>query len=251
MDNVAPVNVMLENPTIALDGWENQTRNWLSLNQDIGGNPGFYPLTIKAAYVIGVIYTLCESVTILLKAPNAKLVSYIPAFGVLSSGIELLGRCLRGDPGFEGSTADLRAGYRWLASCYFANYRGNYETVPPEIVLIQTRNYGYSITNLVALRHFAAHGQASSREIIPGSYEFGYIDFEIMEHIPHLLANGLESYWNEILVSETMCNNLAMANVIALRRWPVFQSWLLFEKDQSGKYQSITDRFSSFDWKIS
>lgn len=250
MASEAPINVRLEVPTITIGSWERQASNWLSINRDIGGHPGFYPLTVKAAYVIGVIYTLCESVTVLLGSPNAKLVGYIPAIGVISSGIELLGRCLRGDRGVQGSVADLRSGYQWLASCFFDDYRGNYQHVPLRIVLLQTSKYSYSIHNLVALRHFAAHGQATSRETIPGSYEFGYIDFEILEHIPHLLAIGLEVYWNELIINETMCNNLARANVIALRRWPVFQSWSLFEQDQSGKYSSITEIFSTFNWKI-
>jgi hypothetical protein len=251
LTNGPPINVLLELPTIVIDGWERQANNWLSINRDIGGDPGFYPLTIKAAYVIGVIYTLCESVSVLLSTPNSQMVGYIPALGIVSSGIELLGRCIEGDQGVQGSVADLRLGYRWLASCYFDDYRGNYQNVPLEIVLIQTSRYLYSINNLVALRHFAAHGQATSREASPGSYEFGYIDQEILEHIPHLLADGLEKYWNELTTNENLCNNLARANVIALRRWPIFQSWSLFERDQSGKYSSITEIFSTFDWRVS
>ena len=68
---------------------------------------------------IGVIHTLCESVGILLNSPNVKGVSYIPALGIFASGIEILGRCLRGNSSTEGSTTDLRAGYQWLTSCYF------------------------------------------------------------------------------------------------------------------------------------
>jgi hypothetical protein len=251
MEVTAPINVRLEIPTIPIVGWDAQARNWSSLNQDTGGHPGFYPLTIKAAYVIGVIYTLCESVSVLLGSPNAKVVGYIPAIGVISSGIELLGRCIEGNQRAMGSTVDLRIGYKWLASCFFTDYRGNYQNVPLEIVLLQTSNYHYTINNLIALRHFAAHGQATSREDIPGSYVFGYIDFEILEHIPHLLADGLEVYWNELMTNVNMCNNLARANVIALRRWPVFRSWSLFEMDQSGNYSSITEIFSKFNWHIS
>jgi len=103
---------------------------------------------------------------------------------------------------------------------------------------------------LVALRHFAAHGQATSKVTVPGVYKFGDIDYEILGKMPPLIAEGLERYWGQLQKEEDLCNKLARANVLALRNWPVLRSWLLFEKDASGKYYSITEIFNRFDWVI-
>jgi hypothetical protein len=224
MNSTAPVNVLLEKPTRALEGWEEKARIWIALNKEVGGNPAFYPLTIKAAYMAGVIHTIFQSVSILLREKDAKLVSYLPAYGVFASGIELLGRCVRGNSSTRGSSKDLESGFKWLASAFFENYHADYKGVPEGVVLIQTSKYMYSISNLVALRHFAAHGQAASQEVSMGAYRFGYIDYEILAHMPHLVASGMEKYWSDLQSDEDLCNNLAEAKIIALRKWPVFQS---------------------------
>ena len=146
---------------------------------------------------------------------------------------------------------DLAAGFKWLASCFFNEYNNDYDSVPTNIVLVETNKRKYSVDNLVALRHFAAHGQAASDEVAPGAYKFGYIDFEILLHMPPLIANGLEKYWKELQDSEDLCNSLATAKIIPFRGWPVRQSWLLFEADARGEYRSVEDIFSCFDWSVS
>ncbi|MGB3905234.1 MAG: hypothetical protein WBB22_09945 [Anaerolineae bacterium] len=95
----APINVKVENPTDAGTNWQAEVPRWRSLNKQIGGNPDFYPLTIKGAHVIGVIHDICESVSCLLRYPNARQTTYIPAYGVFASGVEILGRCIRGNEG--------------------------------------------------------------------------------------------------------------------------------------------------------
>jgi hypothetical protein len=220
------------------------------LNAEVKGNDEFFPLTIKAAYVIGVIHTICQSVTLLLADKQAKRVGYIPAYGVFASAIELLGRCLRGNADTRGSVKDLEAGFQWLASIKFDDYRGDFTSVPKKIVLVQTGQYMYSIENLVALRHFAAHGQSTAKQVAPGHYQFGYVDYEILEHMPPLLANALESYWAALQSDESLCNSLAQAKAIALRKWPVFLSWSKFERDQEGKYHSVGEIFRRFDWSV-
>ncbi len=250
MGNKAPVNVKLKEPTIRIDGWAEDAQRWMTINNDVKGHPDFYPLTVKAAYVIGVIHTICESVSILLNDPQAKLITYLPAYGVFASGIELLGRCINGNSSTLNNTKDLTAGFKWLGSSYFEPYKNSYENVPDEIVLVQTSKYMYSISNLVALRHFAAHGQATSKkEVAKNSYAFGYIDYEILEQFPPLLAIGLESYWHELQSSDILCNNLAKADIIALRKLPAFLSWSMFEKDSEGVYHSVAEIFKKFSWK--
>lgn len=250
MGNNAPVNVKLQKPTVEIDVWNEDAQKWLTINNDAKGNPDFYPLTVKAAYVMGVVHSICESVSILLKDTQARWVTYLPAYGVFASGIELLGRCINGNSTTKGNTEDLKSGFKWLAASYFEPYKDSYGNVPDEIVLIQTSKYMYSISNLVALRHFAAHGQATSREVAKNSYAFGYIDYEILEQFPPLLAKGLESYWYGLQSSDILCNNLAKADIIALRNLPVSLSWSLFEKDSEGVYHSIAEIFRRFSWKV-
>lgn len=247
----APVNVFLEEPTDNIKDWSEEAQKWISLNKEINGNSDFFPLTIKGAYIIGVIHTICETVSILLKHPSVKSTTYLPAYGVFASAIELLGRCIRGNSTTRKNTADLEAGFKWLASSYFEQHKDSYKDVPSSIVLIQTNKYMYSIANLVALRHFSAHGQATSREMTKGHYEFGYIDYEILEHFPRLIAIGLENYWKKLQNDKELCNRLASANIIALRTSPVSRSWSLFEQDSSGVYYSIEEIFNRFDWAVS
>ena len=87
MGNNAPVNVKLKEPTIKIDGWDEDAQKWLTVNKDVQGNPDFYPLTVKAAYVIGVIHTICQSVSILLSDSQTRLITYLPAYGVFASGV--------------------------------------------------------------------------------------------------------------------------------------------------------------------
>jgi len=70
-DMEAPVNVAIADPSIPVGDWTAQAEQWRRLNANpdgpIHGNEGFYPLTIKAAYVVGVIHGICESVAYLLQ----------------------------------------------------------------------------------------------------------------------------------------------------------------------------------------
>lgn len=239
----APVNVKPRVPTDTAPNWKKEAAEWMDLNEAAGGNPDFYPLTIKAMYVIGIIHDICESVTYLLSHPRAKTTAYIPAYGIFASGIEILGRCINGNSTTRGSTEDLKTGLKWLVS-------SSYETVPDDHSLITTGNGVYTIEMLAALRHFAAHGQATSRMTSAGTYQFGSIDYEILSKMPPRIADGLERYWNQLQKSDDLCNKLARANVVALRNWPVFKSLNLFEKDASGRYHSITEIFNKFRWQV-
>ncbi|MCP4416841.1 MAG: hypothetical protein GY805_09475 [Chloroflexi bacterium] len=233
----APVNVKLQNPTITIQGWTQETMEWTRLNSEIGGNPGFFPLTVKAIYIIGIIHDLCESVQYLLTHPTAKETTYIPAYGVFASGVELIGRCINGNSTTRGCVQDIITGFKWFAS---SSYNGISDTH----VLITTNSFPYTIKMLVTLRHFAAHGQATS------NITFGNIDYEILSQMPPLIANGLERYWHQLQNDDDLCNNLAKANIITLRNWPVFKSLSLFERDKKGKYHSITEIFNRFNWHV-
>jgi hypothetical protein len=139
------VNVPFENPTDPPVNWDEQARQWRDLNatgQLINGKiwlglPGFYPLTIKAAYVIGVIYDLCLTVSHLLHDKRRQQF-YIPAYGIFASGVDVLGRCLQGNeshnPGIDRDKPDILAGFKWLRSPVYPAY----DDVRREDILIET-----------------------------------------------------------------------------------------------------------------
>jgi hypothetical protein len=234
----APINVLVRDPDPAEAGknWPEEASKWVVLNREAGGNTDFFPLTIKVAYIIGVIHDICESVSCLLGHPRVRETTYIPAYGVFASGVELLGRCINGNPGPSGSTEDLKTGFKWLES-------SSYQDVSENQVLIKTSSNAYTISMLTALRHFAAHGQAALSQ-------FDNIDYEILNEMPALIACGLERYFDGLLHSILLCNKLARARVTAFRDWPVLKSWLLLERDESGIYHSITEIFKRFNWRI-
>jgi hypothetical protein len=228
----APVNVFLQKPSMAIDDWDIQASQWTQLSRDRGGNPDFYPLTIKAFYVFGIMRGACQSVSILLRDPFSIPSTYYPAYAVFSSFVDLLGRCLRGNSENIGTTKDLRVGFQWLA----APALGQYESIPDEHILLKTRIAPYSISDLMMLRHFAAHGQSISKRELPP------LDFFILEQVLPKIPPAMESYWALLQISEPLCNQLALANVAPYRNDPVWDTFLSFSAGSAG------DAFRTNDW---
>jgi len=240
----APVNMTPKEPDTSnwtpdeIARWNEEAAQWKTLNP---GNPDFHPLTVKAGYVIGVIYDICESVSCLLKDSGfARRTSYIPAYGIFASGVEILGRCVKGEPKSYRST--LCAGFKWLAD----PTPSSYQTVSQNRTLVTTSQRAYTIEELVYLRNFAAHGQAAA--------QFCNIDYELLSRLHPLLTAGLEHYWTKLTMpgNDELSTNLARANVVGLRDWPVFKCWSLFSRDRQGKHHSVTEIFNKFkdEWKV-
>jgi hypothetical protein len=240
----APVNVEPKYPDtsswkeVDRNRWEQEAVKWAKLNP---GNPGFYPLTVKAGYVIGVINGICESVSCLLKNGGfARQTSYYPAYGIFASGVEILGRCVKGDSTSYRST--LRAGFQWLAK----PDAGSYDAVCANQELIRTSQRAYTIEELEHLRNYAAHGQATA--------QFWEMDCEILTKLHSLLRDGLEHYWSKLTLpgNDVLSTNLANANIVVFRDWPVFKCWSLFDRDIHGEYRSVTDVFEKFgrEWVV-
>jgi hypothetical protein len=238
----APANVTPEQPDTSnwtpdeIAKWNQEAAQWKALNP---GNPDFNPLTVKAGYVIGIIYDICESVSCLLSDSGfARQTSYIPAYGIFASGVEILGRCVKGEPTSHRST--LRAGFKWLADPTPSS------TVSKNRKLVTTSQRAYTIEELEHLRNFAAHGQATS--------QFCNIDYELLSRLQPLLRDGVQHYWSKLKLpgSDELSTNLARANVIGLRDWPVFKCWSLFNRDRQGKHHSVTEIFDRFkgEWKV-
>jgi hypothetical protein len=234
----APVNVYLQTPTIQIEDWELQSSQWTQLNKDVGGNPDFYPLTIKAFYVFGIMLGACQSVSILLRDPLSTASTYYPAYAVFSSAIDLLGRCIRGNTNSTGTRYDLETGLQWLAKPIL----NDYVNTPITHVLFETPIASYNINDLIMLRHFTAHGQATVKQNIPP------FDFFILERIHPYLSPAMESYWTLLRENELLCNRLAKANIQPYRNRPIFDTLLSFSADENGRYSSIGEVFSKFDW---
>lgn len=242
----APVNVKIPSPSVKVAGWGTEAREWKTLNAQIGGHKDFSPLTIKAAYVLGVIHILCRNVSTLLDARVSKELTSIPAYGIFASAVELLGRCINGNTGTSKTVEDVRTGFKWLKSPSSAGY----QQVSKNSRFITTNNNTYSIDNLTYLRHFAAHGQATVKDAAISHAAAFDID-EILGLMPPILAPGLDEYWHELWDNEEFCNKLGMANIIRLRNLPIKIIWMLFERDRfTGKYHSVADVFNEFDWVI-
>jgi len=237
-----PTQVVEPDPTVVGQAWKAEQQMWETLNKDAFGCQGFSPITTKAMYVLGVIHGICTSVTSLLKGPPSA--TYLPAYGVFASGVDLLGRCIRGNSTSStapqrGLPSDLEVGFQWLADSY---HRGQ---VPNDV--IQTSNNRYTVDDLISLRHFAAHGQATAR------YQLQDIDYEIIESLKPLMIEGLDTYWEKLKArDQSLSNNLAKANVKGFRSLPVQVILKLFNPDATtGEYYSVLKLFSKFDWRVS
>jgi hypothetical protein len=233
-----PVNVFLSSPTVPIEAWNEQDRRWARLNVDVGGDDGFYPLTVKAFFVFGVQLANFWSVSSLLKEGNLPDITYLPAFALFASGVELLGRCLRGNIGTSGSTADLIAGLKWLASPDFDRY----ESVLDAYELVSTSNASYSISQLVALRRYAAHGQGA---VIQGAPP---LDFLILQEMPLIISPAMEAYWDQLQRLPAPCNALAKANVAPIRSRPIFDTLWTFSRRERGRDLAIGEIFGRLDW---
>ena len=234
-------DVKLKTPTVEINNWTRESRRWRALYRKAGGGSSLFPLTIKAGYVIGVIHDICESVSHLLGHPKAQQTTYLPAFHVFASAVEILGRCIRGNSDLWGSVADLKTGFGWLAN-------SDPHGLNDDTVLIKTSSREYTIDMLTALGYYAADGGIKTKKNSGGTHHFGEIDFEMLEKMPPLLAEGLQRYWNQLQRGKRLCNKLAEAKVIALNNWPVLNRWLLLDWDHKGELPPMSYVFASFSW---
>src|SRR5207244_12922140 len=111
-------------------------------------------------------------------------------------------------------------------------------------VLLRITSEQFTVHDLMQLRHFAAHGQATARFSSRGVAR----SREVLAAMPSLIAPGLDRYWNALRQDEHLCNRLAQAAIEPLASQPILRSWRLFERDEHGIYHSITAIFSTFDW---
>ena len=193
--------------------WNQQEQAWLQIARGVVSEGTFDPLTIKALYITGLVYDLCSAVNILLAPNNPTPTTFFPAYTVFSSMVELLGRCLAGNSTDHGSGEDLTTGFKWIARASGEVY----SAVSEDQVLITTRNFPYTIKELVRLRHFAAHGQAV---IKIEDFDF---DPLVLGEFPPTLANAMEAYLTQLTSNETLASYLAKASIRPFHSQPIMK----------------------------
>jgi hypothetical protein len=224
--------VSLATTTVTL----NHQSEWESLRTQANGNPEFDALEVKAFYVYGLIYDICQCVEVLANQNNFMPDLYIPAYAIFASGVELLGRCLRGDARESGTAGqNLRTGFHFLV-----NQVPTDPISPGSVIVVITSVQSYSITDLVALRNFTAHGQAANSSLP------GVIEPDLLAAFPQLIGNAMETYWHRLQTDITYCTNLGTANIRPLpnRSNPISKILAFFSQDSAGA------PFYAFDWRV-
>ena len=232
--------------------WIDQASEWLRISRGVLGEGTLDPLSIKALYVTGLTLDLCLAVNILLAAENTTTITFYSAYAVFASAIELLGRCITGNATSNKTTKDLTTGFKWLANPSI----NLYSTVKNNDILIETRNFSYRISDLVALRHFTAHVQAKINLQL-GDVDFQFpddfslhFDFDplVLGEFPPILASAIEAYLFQLISSESLSTKLATASIKPLQSEPIFKAvWLLISNGESFPTNAGTE-IRKMDW---
>lgn len=211
---------------VSTSEWLVKEALWKNLYSEVGGEKQLSALTIKAVYVTGTIFQICESVTVLLDNRDfARQVSFIPALGIYISAIEILGRCVKGETAHWHST--LQSGLKWICNPLYPSYTN----VAKNTNVVITENRTYTIEDIEALRNFSAHGQAVSQLYV--------LDYQLIEKLHERLTEGLIQFWEQLTLSHALCDNLAAANIVPFRGSPL----LTFEYKLTRNGATIKDVF--------
>lgn len=232
------VPVSLADPDVSV---ENEA-TWIELKDLAKANPHFTVVEIKAFYAIGLINDICQSVDWLLKAKDAWPNKYLPAFALFASGVDLLGRCLTGNP-TPDVNANLTVGFYYLAKPNSQPPGTNISKLDQEtLVVVKTEFSEYTVAELVALRHYAAHGQATTKSQLP------IIDIGLLEVFPKLMGDAIETYWNGLKQNAEYCKRMANAKFDPFRgrEYPLKHILKYFTIPGN----SAGSLFYRFDWRV-
>lgn len=129
----------------------------------------------------------------------------------------------------------MKAGFNYLIT-----RQPDVPTSTQTLVVATTSHHSYSITEMVALRHFTAHGQAVNNQL-PGQ-----IDRELLSGFPTMIGDAMETYWKELKTSDEYCRRLGIANVRPLqnRSAPIEKILRFFAQGSAGA------PFYAFDWSV-
>lgn len=221
-----------------IEGWITQSKLWRRLGDDIAARREYSPLTIKALYIYGLILSSCRSVSLLLSGDLLTSTTYYPAYIVFASSVELLGRCISGNSSTRGSSKNLISGFKWLLKPEYPVY----VDLPIHRVVVTTKNFPYTINDLVSIRNYTAHGQATS------SNELKQFDYLILAEFPLIFGNAVERYFKLLMSSRKVAENLAKASVIPYRNRPVSDSLWATNASMSEFVSSLGDLIRKMDW---
>src|SRR5690606_15383824 len=130
------------------------------------------PLTIKAGYVIGSVYLTASSIWWLNQHKQGRHITYIPRFLLITTCIELLGRCVCG---VTAPSTTLLQGLRWIFGKQPNQNQGDKD------VVVTTTQGEYTIVDLNYMRHFSAHGQATTAKSVAA--KFSKPDEELLNYL--------------------------------------------------------------------
>jgi hypothetical protein len=220
-------------------------KQWLELNKLAGGNEEFAALEIKFFYVMGLLKDIWSSVEILLQPQQTYTRTrvwpdrYLPAFSIFSSGVDLLGRCLTGNKKTD-VYENLRVGFYYLIHPDNPPNK-SLDNAKASTSLINTPFAKYSVKDLIALRNFTSHGQASTKNLLPG------FDILLLEQFTPKLQTALESYRAGLRDYPQLCERLGAARLGVYKgRIEPLKATLQYYAQGN----STGDAFKVFDWSV-
>ena len=176
----------------------------------------------KALFALGMMRRYVLSANAILK--DLRHLGFLPACGLLSSGVELLGRCIhpdkkvRQDPRY-GSWERLEKGFEFIGRPH----------LPPGVI-VETNHYpkedgGYGAQELINLRNLSAHGGCLTRASqIRGDIELlhelrkAFYGVPLGEMDPHQgqgpIKGALDRYYESLASGDIdVCERLASAGI--------------------------------------
>lgn len=222
-----------------VSSWLDEANDWKRLGRELAANEAYSPLTLKAFYVVGLLYAYAASVHALLNSELLISSTFYPAYSLFASSIDILGRCVTGDNTTVRPTDNLRAGLKWLASPSSALW----ESTPADSIVVTTRNFAYTVDDLIALRNFAAHGQATSRTDLK---DFDYL---ILGGVLPTLVAAVEAYLRQLAREQSLAINLAKAAILPYRNRPLFDAIWPFDLAAESFPRSVAEAIGRLDWR--
>jgi len=216
-----------------------QANKWEQLKQLANAKDIFTPVEIKAYYIIGLVDDICQSVQCLVKADKGWPEKYLPAFSLFASAVDLLGRCLTGNRTLNVNE-NLRVGFWYLFHPTPTPPSRSLKPANATAALVTTPHLPYTVTDLVALRNYSAHGQAAQNNL-PG------VDNELLAQFPEPIGDAMETYWSALQSDVEYCTRLgdALIDPYANRAEPLSKTLNYFAQGHAAG-----DMFYRLDWNV-
>lgn len=225
----------LKDPCISI----NDAERWLELRDLANATRVLKAVEVKAYYVFGLIHDIGQCVSCLMAAPKAWPDKYLPALSIFASAVELMGRCLIGNQ-TDDVNENLRVGFFYLAHPT--------EQPPPKCInstqyqdVVVTTEIQYTVNDLVALRNYGAHGQATIKSALPP------VDNQLLEALREPFAKAIETYWTGLQYDKEYCVRMGEAKMMpyANRAEPLKNII-----DLAARNEAMSDWAYSSNWSV-